>query len=95
MNITPLFDRILIAEEKQETATQTGFLLSNNNSENVITAKVLATGNGNEKDNGTKSEMIVKTNDRILCSKYAITTFKIKDKEVGIVRQSDVLAILR
>ena len=95
MTITPLFDRVLIEEEKQEPQTTTGFLLSQSGAENVIIATVVATGNGNEKENGEQTKMFVKPGNKILCSKFAVTMFKHKNKEYGILRQNDVLAILK
>jgi chaperonin GroES len=38
--------------------------------------------------------MQVKVGDKVLCSKYAGSEFKIDGKEVTIMRQSDVLAIV-
>ena len=38
--------------------------------------------------------MEVKVGDRVLCSKYAGSEFKVDGKEVTILRQSDILAIV-
>jgi len=95
MKITPLFDRVLIAEEKEDLATASGFLLSGSSNESVVKAKVLAVGTGNEKEDGSSSKIFVATDDEILCSKFAIAKFKLDGNEFGIIRQSDILAIIK
>ena len=56
-------------------------------------ARVVAVGPGGNVD-GKDVVMQVKVGDKVLCSKYAGSEFKIDGKEVTIMRQSDVLAIV-
>ena len=56
-------------------------------------AKVIAVGPGGNVD-GKEVVMQVKVGDKVLYSKYAGSEFKIDGKEVTIMRQSDVLAVI-
>ena len=56
-------------------------------------AKIIAVGPGGVVD-GKEIQMQVKVGDKILYSKYAGSEFKIDGKELTIIRQSDILAIV-
>jgi chaperonin GroES len=55
---------------------------------------VLAVGNGKLLDNGTTVALDVKVGDRILFGKYTGTDVTIDGKEVLILREDEVLAVL-
>ena len=55
--------------------------------------KVVAVGSGTLKD-GERIALEVKEGDRVLFSKYAGTEVKFEGKELLIMRESDILAIL-
>ena len=56
-------------------------------------ARVIAVGPGGNVD-GKDVVMQVKVGDKVLCSKYAGSEFKVDGKDVTIMRQSDVLAVI-
>ena len=56
-------------------------------------AKIIAVGPGGFVD-GKEVKMEVKVGDKVLCSKYAGSEFKVDGKEVTILRQSDILAVV-
>lgn len=56
-------------------------------------AKVIAVGPGGIID-GKEIVMQIKVGDIILYNKYAGSDFKLENKEVTILRQADVLAIV-
>lgn len=93
MKIKPLFDKIVIEAVETEDTTAGGLFLSAASKEKPQTAKVIAAGPGGVMD-GKEVVMQVKVGDVILYSKYAGTEFKLDNKEVTIIRQSDVLAII-
>ena len=43
---------------------------------------------------GKEVTMQVKVGDKVLCSKYAGTDFKVDGKEFTIIKQSDILAVV-
>ena len=56
-------------------------------------AKIVAVGPGGVVD-GKEIEMQVKVGDTVLYSKYAGSEFKVDGKDLVIIRQSDILAIV-
>ena len=56
--------------------------------------KVVAVGSGRI-ENGERVALEVKEGDRVIFSKYAGTEVKYDDKELLIMRESDILAIIR
>lgn len=93
MKITPLFDKIVVEAVKAAETTASGIVLPGSAQDKPQLATVIAVGPGGDID-GTKVTMQIKVGDTILYSKYAGSDFKLDNKEVTILRQSDVLAIV-
>ena len=93
MTIKPLFDKIVIEQVQAEEKTASGIILREKDQEKPQLARVIAVGPGGVID-GKEIVMQVKVGDKILYSKYAGSEFKVDDKTVTIIRQSDVLAIV-
>ena len=93
MNIKPLFDKVVVEQTSKEETTQTGFILPSASQEKQQTATVVAVGPGGVID-GKEVTMQVKVGDVVLYSKYAGSDFKIDGKELTIIKQSDILAIV-
>ena len=93
MNIKPLFDRVVIEAVEAEEKTASGIVLLAKDQEKPQMARVIAVGPGGFID-GKEIKMEVKVGDKVLCSKYAGSEFKIDGEEVTILRQSDILAIV-
>ena len=93
MTIKPLFDRVVVEQIDTEETTKSGIVLLAKDQEKPQMAKVVAVGPGGVID-GKEVVMNVKVGDKVLCSKYAGSEFKIDGKEVTILRQSDILAIV-
>jgi chaperonin GroES len=94
MKITPLFDRVVVEPVEAEETTKSGIVLRANDQERPQMAKVIAVGPGGLVD-GKEVTMQVKVGDQVLYSKYAGSEFKIDGKEVTVMRQSDILAIVK
>lgn len=94
MTIQPLFDKVVIKAIEAEDRTASGIVLPGAAKERPQLAKVLAVGPGGELD-GKEIKMVVKEGDTVLYSKYAGSEFKLDGEEVVIVRQSDILAIVK
>ncbi len=93
MTIKPLFDKVVIKAIEQDEKTASGIVLPGAAKEKPQLAQVIAVGPGGVID-GTEVKMQVKVGDTVLYSKYAGSEFKIDGKEVVIVRQADILAIV-
>ncbi len=93
MNIKPLFDKVVVESVSTEEKTKSGLFLPTAAQEKPQTCKVVAVGPGGVMD-GKEVVMQVKVGDKVLCSKYAGSDFKVDGKEFTIIKQSDILAIV-
>ncbi len=93
MNIKPLFDRVVLKIEKEQTTNVGGIFLPDMSREKSQIAVVVAVGNGGNVD-GKETKMEVKVGDRVLFSKFAGTEFKYKDEDLLIIKQTDILAVI-
>ncbi len=93
MTIKPLFDKIVIEAMESMDKTQSGIVLPGTAQEKPQMARVIAVGPGGIID-GKEIVMQIKVGDVVLYNKYAGSDFKLENKEVTILRQADVLAIV-
>jgi chaperonin GroES len=94
MKITPLFDRVVVEPAEAEETTKSGIVLLAKDQEKPQMAKVVAVGPGGMV-NGKEVKMEVKAGDTVLFAPFAGDKFKIDGKEVTILSQSDILAIVK
>ena len=85
------YNRTLDFLEKEEK--RGSFFLPSTAQEKSEIAEVIAVGPGGNLD-GKEVVMQVKPGDKILFAKYSGSEFKVEGKEVVIIRQSDILAIV-
>lgn len=92
MNITPLFDNVVL---KIENANEldSGIIIPTNKNEKPYMAKVVAIGTGGTID-GEKVEFKVKPNDKVIFNKYATTQFVFNNETFYLIKQIDILAII-
>lgn len=93
MNIRPLGDRVVIKTVEAEETTKSGIVLPGAAKEKPQVAEVLAVGPGGLVE-GKEIKMEVKVGDKVLFSKYAGNEIKLDGKEVIILKQDDILAIV-
>lgn len=93
MTVKPLFDKVVVESIGMEEKTSSGFILPSASQEKQQMAVVVAVGPGGLID-GKEVTMQVKVGDKVLYSKYAGSDFKVDGKELTIIRQSDILAIV-
>jgi chaperonin GroES len=94
MNLYPLQDRVVVKLVEAEETTKSGIILTGAAKEKPQVAEVVAVGPGiAEGDN--KVVMEVKVGDKVITSKYAGTEVKMDGQEYTIVKQSDILAIVK
>ncbi len=90
MNIQPLADRVLVRPMAAETTTASGIIIPDSAKEKPLRGAVLAVGQG------TKDEqMVLKAGDEVLYGKYAGTEIEVDNEKLLIMRQSDVLAVIK
>ena len=94
MTIKPLGDRVVIKAVESEETTKSGIVLPGSAKEKPQMAEVIEVGPGGMVE-GKEVKMEVSKGDRVIYSKYAGTEVKLDGTEFVIVRQSDILAIVK
>ena len=92
--IKPLSDRILIKMKEKEETTKSGIILSSQAQEKPQIAEVIEVGPGRMVD-GKREEMEVKKGDNVVVSQYGGTKVKYEGEEYIILREEDILAIVK
>lgn len=94
-NIQPTADRIVV-EPLEEQTTASGIIIPDTaNKEKPQKGKVIAVGPGRIGDDNERIAMEVKEGDTVLFTKYAPNEIKVEGKELFVLNESDVLAILK
>ena len=94
MKLQPLGDNVVIEPLEAEEKTAGGIVLPDTAKEKSTKGKIVAAGKGRVLDNGTLVELAVKEGDTVLYSKYAGSEVKIDGKELKIVSENEILAII-
>ena len=90
MKLVPLGDRVVLKQLEAEETTASGIVLPGQSKEKPQQAEVIAVGPGTE-----EVKMEVKKGDMVIYSKYAGTEVKLAKEEYIVVKQSDILAIVK
>ena len=90
MSIKPLGDRVLIEPAPAETKTVGGIIIPDTAKEKTLQGTIVAVGSGTKDE-----EMVLKEGDIVLYGKYAGTELEHEGKKFLIMRQNDVVAILK
>ena len=94
MKLCPLQDRVVVKLVEAEETTKSGIILAGAAKEKPQVAEVVAVGPGIP-EGEHKVIMEVKVGDKVITSKYAGTEVKMDGQEYTIVKQSDILAIVK
>ena len=95
MKVQPLGDRLLVEVLEAKDRTKGGIVLPDSAKEKPQEAKVIAAGSGRVSEDGRKIPLEVKKGDTILFGKYSGTEITVDDKEYLIMKEEDVLAIVK
>lgn len=94
MKIKPLFDRVLLKNIESKSQTKSGIFIPETVGDEPLLGKVIAIGDGDTFD-GEKCEMAVSIEDKVLYNKYGAANVKFNEEEFVILRQSDILCIIK
>ena len=95
MKVQPLADRILVKRIEEEETKKGGIIIPDTAKEKPQQAEVVSVGIGRLNEDGKRIPLELKKGDRILVGKYSGTEVKIQGVEYVIMREEDVLAILK
>ena len=94
LNLKPLGDRVVVEPIEQAEMTASGIVLPETAKEKPQRGTVLAVGPGARDEQGKRVALDVNTGDVVLFAKYAGTEFKVDDKKLLILKESDLFAII-
>lgn len=95
MKIKPLHDNILVERIEAESKTKGGIIIPDTAQEKPLEGVVVAAGEGSYDNNGKRVALDVKVGDKILFKKWGGNEIKIDGKEMIIMKESDVLAVIQ
>ncbi len=95
MALKPLGDRIVIRTLEAETKTKSGLVLPDSAKEKPQEGKVIAVGHGRQLEDGSIKSLEVKSGDKVLYGKYSGTEVKVDGEEYLILKEEDVLAVVK
>ena len=92
IKLQPLGDRVVVQPSQEEEVSKGGIILPDTAKEKPQRGVIIAVGPGRLDEEGKRIPMEVKKGDKVIYSKYAGSEIKQDDKEVLILRESDILA---
>ena len=96
MNIQPLHDRVIVKRVEEEEKTKGGIIIPDTAKEKPQEGLVIAVGSGKSEGEGNKNVPLeVKKGDRVLFSKYAGTEITIEGEEHLIMKEEDIIALIK
>jgi chaperonin GroES len=95
MQILPLQDRVLVKRLEEETKTAGGIIIPDNHAERPAQGEVVAVGPGKTSKDGTLRPLTLKKGDKIIFGKYSGSEVKLDGTEYLIMKEDDVLGVIR
>ncbi len=90
----PLGDRLVIERAESESVTAGGIVLPDSAKDKPARGVVISIGDGRLLDDGSRAAFQVKKGDVVLFTSYAGEAFKIGERELLLMREEDILAVI-
>lgn len=94
MKLNPIHDRVVIKRIEADTQSSGGIIIPDNAAEKPDQGIVLAVGQGRRTEDGTLIPMTLRVDDKVLFGKFAGQQVKIQGKEVLVLREEEVYAVI-
>jgi len=94
MNIRPLHDRVIVKRLDEERKTASGIVIPDTAAEKPDQGEVIAIGAGKILDDGSRRPLALKVGDRVLFGKYSGQSVKMRDEELLVMREDDIMGVL-
>ena len=95
MKFKPLHDRILVKRVQEKAQKKGGIIIPDTAKEKPMEGTVIAVGAGRVNENGKRIRLEVKAGDRVLFGKYAGTEVRLDDVEHVILKEDEVLGVVK
>ena len=93
--VMPLGDRVAVSPLQQEQKTTGGIIIPDTAKEKPTKGVIVAVGKGRKNDSGQRIEPDLKVGDIVLYGKWGGTEVTVSDQDIVIMKESDILAILK
>ena len=94
MAFRPLNDNVLIRRLEAEEEQQSGIIIPDTAKEKPQEGQVLAVGPGKRQEDGSRRQLGVTVDNKVLFGKYAGTEITIDGEGLLVMRESDLLGIV-
>lgn len=95
-NIKPLADKVLVKPISKEETTESGIIIPDTaTKEKPEQGEVLAVGPGELNEKGERIAMSVKVGDKVMFTKYSPNEIEIEGEEYLIIKEKDILTIIK
>lgn len=94
-NIQPLADRVVVKALEESDQMRGGLYIPDTAKEKPSQGEIVAVGPGKLSDEGTRVALDVKVGDKVLYGKYSGTDVTLDGEEYLILRESDILAVVK
>jgi len=94
-SFTPLHDRILLRRLDEGETMRGGIIIPDSAKEKPQQGEVISVGKGKSNDEGKVFPLDVKAGDTVLFGKYSGTEIKLDGEDFLIMREEEVLGILK
>nr|BAW83434.1 chaperonin GroES [Phreagena kilmeri symbiont]BAW83456.1 chaperonin GroES [Phreagena soyoae symbiont] len=95
MNIRPLHDRVVVRRVEEKKTTSSGLIIPDSATEKPSEGVVVAIGNGKKNDNGDTIALDVTIGNKVLFAQYAGTEIKVDGKKLLIMKEGDIVAVIK
>jgi chaperonin GroES len=94
MTLKPLGDKVVVEVIDEPQTTASGIVLPDTAKEKSQRGKVIAVGSGKLLDNGERAALEVNEGDTIVFAKYGGTEISLDGKELMILSERDIHAVI-
>ncbi|WP_424139577.1 co-chaperone GroES [Roseomonas chloroacetimidivorans] len=94
MVLRPLHDRVLVERIEADERTAGGIIIPDTAKEKPQEGRVIAVGPGARDTQGRLQPPDVSVGDRVLFGKWSGTDVKVDGRELVVLKESDILAVL-
>jgi len=91
----PLHDRVVVRRLESEEKTKGGIIIPDTAKEKPQQGEIIAVGPGGRDEAGKLIPLDVKEGDKVLFGKWSGTEVKLDGQELLIMKESDIMGVIR
>jgi chaperonin GroES len=91
----PLHDRVVVRRLRSDEKTKGGIIIPDTAKEKPQEGEIIAVGPGGRDEAGKLIPLDVKAGDKVLFGKWSGTEVKLDGQELLIMKESDIMGVIR